>query len=178
MIIMINGAFGAGKTSVSALLNEQLPNSLIFDPEEVGFMLRNLIPASVKDEHENTGDFQDLELWRTLTVTVASDLYVKYKRNLIIPMTIRNESYFNHIYNGLKALDENTHHFCLSASAKTIESRLIGRGDPLGNWAHKQTHLCLEGFKRLQNTTFIDTEDKGISSIAEEILDYVNTRVE
>lgn len=40
---MINGAFGVWKTSVAMGLTQHVNNSMIFDPEEVGFMLRNII---------------------------------------------------------------------------------------------------------------------------------------
>ena len=60
MIVMINGAFGVGKTSVSLQLVNEIPNTIIYDPEEVGFMLRNVIPDTVMLENEKTGDFQDL----------------------------------------------------------------------------------------------------------------------
>lgn len=36
MIIMINGAFGVGKTTTAQALNEELANSMIYDPELVG----------------------------------------------------------------------------------------------------------------------------------------------
>ena len=39
MIIMVNGAFGAGKTSVANELLRRLDGAMLFDPEEVGFML-------------------------------------------------------------------------------------------------------------------------------------------
>ena len=41
MIIMINGAFGAGKTSVANALLQTVDDFMLFDPEVVGFMLRN-----------------------------------------------------------------------------------------------------------------------------------------
>lgn len=71
MIIMINGAFGVGKTSVAEALNQTLDNSMLYDPEEVGFMLRNIVTEKVLESDEKTNDFQDLELWKTLTVEVA-----------------------------------------------------------------------------------------------------------
>jgi deoxyadenosine/deoxycytidine kinase len=43
MIIMINGPFGAGKTTTAQLLQAHIPNSMIFDPEEIGYMLKILI---------------------------------------------------------------------------------------------------------------------------------------
>lgn len=42
MIILINGAFGVGKTSVASELKKTINNSMIFDPEEIGYMLRNI----------------------------------------------------------------------------------------------------------------------------------------
>jgi adenylylsulfate kinase-like enzyme len=36
MIVWINGAFGAGKTTTAELVTELLPGAKIFDPEYVG----------------------------------------------------------------------------------------------------------------------------------------------
>ncbi len=36
MYVLLNGAFGVGKSTVARDLQQQLPNSLIFDPEWVG----------------------------------------------------------------------------------------------------------------------------------------------
>jgi adenylate kinase family enzyme len=64
MIVWINGAFGAGKTTTAALVQERLPGSRVFDPEYVGFMLRAVVDVP-------TGDFQDLRVWRRLAVQTA-----------------------------------------------------------------------------------------------------------
>ena len=74
MIIMINGPFGVGKTTIATMLQSKIENSMIYDPEEVGFMLRNIITNDVKLPEEKTNDFQDLILWKKLTVTVAEKL--------------------------------------------------------------------------------------------------------
>ncbi|WP_238996510.1 hypothetical protein [Paenibacillus pinistramenti] len=58
---MINGAFGSGKTTVANRLIAEIPNCMLFDPEEVGYMLRNVIPENIKRKEERTNDFQDLE---------------------------------------------------------------------------------------------------------------------
>jgi deoxyadenosine/deoxycytidine kinase len=39
MIIWINGPFGAGKTTLTEKLKENVNNSLLFDPEHVGFLI-------------------------------------------------------------------------------------------------------------------------------------------
>ncbi len=44
MIIWLNGTFGSGKTSVTKELNSIIKNSYIYDPENVGFLIRDNIP--------------------------------------------------------------------------------------------------------------------------------------
>ncbi|PQP80758.1 tunicamycin resistance protein [Paenibacillus sp. PCH8] len=73
MIIMINGAFDSGKTSSAEALQPLIANSMIYDPEEIGYMLRKLLPESCREERERTDDFQDIELWKILTVKTAKE---------------------------------------------------------------------------------------------------------
>lgn len=47
MICWINGSFGAGKTVLAGELLELSPGSVLYDPEEVGFMLRDMVPRAV-----------------------------------------------------------------------------------------------------------------------------------
>src|SRR5262245_33948031 len=42
MILMINGSFGVGKTTIAKLLRASLPGSAIYDPEWAGFIFRRL----------------------------------------------------------------------------------------------------------------------------------------
>jgi deoxyadenosine/deoxycytidine kinase len=173
MIIMINGAFGVGKTSVASGLIQQVDNSMLFDPEEVGLMLRNVIPKEIRCKCENTGDFQDLELWKKLTVTVAGNLVDKYSVNLVVPMTIYRKEYFDYIYNGFKEIDKHIHHFFLSASLDTIHKRLEKRGDIRGSWPYQQTVKCIQSFKEYDFSEYIDTE----VYTADEIVDIISKKV-
>ena len=128
MIIMINGAFGVGKTTVANKLLEDLDDFMLFDPEVIGFMLRHIIPNEIKILNERTENFQDLEMWRSLTVSVAEQLKKTYGKNLIVPMTIYNKEYFEYIFDGFKEIDEQTFHFCLTAKKETIHQRLLEQG--------------------------------------------------
>ena len=145
MIIMINGPFGIGKTTIATMLQSKIENSMIYDPEEVGFMLRNIITDEVKLPEEKTDDFQDLILWKELTVTVAEKLVNTYHKTLIVPMTICNYEYFSHIKSGFESIDE-TYHFCLLASEETVHERLSKRGDEVDSWAFQQTERCLKSY--------------------------------
>lgn len=42
MIIWINGAFGSGKTQTSYELQRRIPNSVVYDPEKIGFLLTRI----------------------------------------------------------------------------------------------------------------------------------------
>lgn len=167
---MINGAFGVGKTSVSKKLIDKIPNSMIYDPEEVGFMLRNIITDNIKTEKELTDDFQDLDIWRKLVVQIAGELIIKYKKNLIVPMTIRKKEYFNYIYNGFESLDGQVYHYCLMAPLDEIHKRLLNRGEEIGSWVYKQGRKCVESFEDSIFKHHINTMNKSIDDVAEIIL--------
>lgn len=174
MIIMINGAFGVGKTTIANMLQNKIENSMIYDPEEIGYMLRNVIPEDIKKIEACTGDFQDLDLWKELTVDVANRLITKYKINLIVPMTIHKIEYFNFIHTEFKRMDEQTYHFCLCASKETIYERLRLRGEEEGNWCFQQTEKCLEAYNKYDFGEYIDTEKVGINVIVENIKEKLN----
>ncbi|WP_366296396.1 AAA family ATPase [Paenibacillus sp. AN1007] len=173
MIIMINGAFGSGKTSAAAALQPKIENSMIYDPEEIGYMLRKLLPEEHRQEEECTDDFQDIELWRVLTVKTAREIKQKYNKHLIIPMTIYKNVNFDYIYNGLKEIDHDLHHFCLTASLDTIYERLAKRGDPFGGWQYQQAPKCVEAFKADQFETRIATDHLDTGGVVDLILQKV-----
>ena len=83
MILMLNGAFVAGKTTLANALLERRPEWMLFDPEEVGFMLWKLCPGP-------RGDFQDLAAWPPLVVETARALWAAYGRTLVVPMALVN----------------------------------------------------------------------------------------
>jgi adenylate kinase family enzyme len=172
---MINGAFGVGKTTVATKLLEKIPNSILFDPEEVGYMLRNIITDEIKDEQERTDNFQDLSLWKVLVVQVAKSLKTKYRKNLIVPMTIYNEGYFRYIYDGFKEADIGTHHFCLMAKEETIYERLRKRGEVDGNWCFQQSKKCLDAYNDSCFAEFIWTDDLEVSDIVRAIENRINS---
>lgn len=64
MIIGINGAFGAGKTTLARELQRRLPDAVTFDPEGVGYQLWKWLPPE--------GDFQYLPSWHELVIATAS----------------------------------------------------------------------------------------------------------
>ena len=50
MIIWINGPFGAGKTTLAKRLRDRRSKSLILDPEEIGFVVKETVPMPASGE--------------------------------------------------------------------------------------------------------------------------------
>lgn len=171
MIIFINGSFGIGKSSVAELLVPRVPHSLLYDAEEVGYMLRNIYKSIDQPE-----DFQDLQVWRTLVVQTAEALKKQYHRTLIMPMCIWNESYFDEIISGLNALDSDFYHVCLTASRETIVNRHKQRNDSkeVSKWINDRIEKCLIAYQSNRFEKKINTEYKTITEITDEILAHIH----
>ncbi|SEP39046.1 AAA family ATPase [Amycolatopsis saalfeldensis] len=66
MIVWLNGTHGAGKTTTSALVQELIPDSRVFDAEKVGETLMDIAPGLPA-----TDNFQHWPPWRPLVVETA-----------------------------------------------------------------------------------------------------------
>lgn len=120
-LIWINGAFGAGKTSVAERLHQQLPDSELYDPEAVGWMLRHLVPPS------ETGDFQDLPIWRALVADTAVAMCTHYSSTLIVPMTLVNPQYYREIFDSVHTRGVSIEAYSLIVSRAELRNRLNQR---------------------------------------------------
>ncbi|MEW4370095.1 AAA family ATPase [Paenibacillus kandeliae] len=169
MIIMINGAFGTGKTTTAKLLQQRIPNSMIYDPEEPGDLLRRIIPATILHPQEQTGDFQDIVIWKYLVVDIAGHLLRQYGKHLIVPMTLYKREYYEYIHNGLQQLSPDIAHFCLLADQDTIHQRLRQRGEVVGSWAFQQTEYCLAAYEQYDFSEYVDTQHRTEEQVAEYI---------
>lgn len=94
-VIWINGPFGIGKTTTARLLIGRIPGARIFDPEEVGYLLRDVMV------HESVDDFQDWPLWRTLVVANMVEIINHTDSTLVTPMTVLRADYAEEIFTGL-----------------------------------------------------------------------------
>ena len=173
MIILINGSFGVGKTTVAELLVKRIPHSLLYDPEIVGSCLSHIVRP-----FEQFEDFQDLPMWRTLTITTAQLLKQTYRRTLVVPMTLWFEPYFHEIISGLQQFEPDLFHFCLTARENTIFERLEGRRSEHAPedyaWICQRVKGCVDA---LQSPTFamhIETERRVPDEIASEILHHLH----
>ena len=139
MIIWLNGAFGSGKTTLAGELHRRLPDAVVFDPEDVGYVLTQAVPAP-------TGDFQDLPSWRHLVIEHALALRRFHAATLIVPMTLISRPYFNEIIGTLREAGEQVVHVFLDVPAEILESRIrvqvVCPGNPEGDEHARQWRLA------------------------------------
>ncbi|WP_030559167.1 NUDIX hydrolase [Streptomyces aureocirculatus] len=128
MIVWINGAFGAGKSSAARELIELIPNSTLFDPEVIGGALPHLLPAKHLAE---VSDIQDLPIWRRLVVDAAAGLLAEVGGVLVVPMTLLRQEYRDEIFGGLAARRIGVRHVLLAPDETILRARIARREFPL-----------------------------------------------
>jgi gluconate kinase len=179
VIIWLNGAFGSGKTTLTEELHRRLPDAIIFDPEDVGYVLTQAVPAP-------TGDYQDLPSWRHLVTEHALTLRRFHAATLIVPMTLVNRQYFDEIIGTLRAAGEQVHHVFLDLPADILEARIrahvICPGDPERDEISRQWRLnniarCVAAAKEQPEDTLLLRSDlMDPSQLADTVLTAVGRR--
>ncbi|WP_258053197.1 NUDIX hydrolase [Streptomyces sp. Ru73] len=130
MIVWLNGAFGAGKTTAAQELLDLLPGSTLYDPELVGHGLREMLPAKRLDDVE---DYQDLPSWRRLVVDAAAALLTEVPGPLITPMTLLRQEYRDEIFGGLASRRIPVRHVLLHAEETILRERIARREEAASN---------------------------------------------
>ncbi|MFF4616107.1 AAA family ATPase [Nonomuraea jabiensis] len=176
MIVWVNGAFGSGKSTLVDALRPRWPEALVYDPEMIGFLLRQIVEVP-------TGDFQDLRLWRRQVAALAVGLVEEYQRPVLVPMTLVNPEYVGEIFGVLKEAGIVAHHFFLQVSAEVLVKRIDGRSftpdDPeqderIRMWCKAKIEPCTAATDTLpSDTVFLDGE-----LIPQELADRVLARVD
>jgi hypothetical protein len=121
MIVWLNGTHGAGKTTTSALVQQLIPDSRVFDAEKVGETLMDITPGLPW-----TGNFQDWPPWRPLVVETARHVLDYAGGTLVMPMTVLVEEYWREISAGLAGYGIPVRHFVLHADQDTLRARIAG----------------------------------------------------
>jgi hypothetical protein len=168
MLIWINGPFGVGKTHVAHELRYRLPEAFVFDPELVGIALRQLVPPSLARD-----DFQDLPTWRRSNADALLHLLSGYGGTVLAPMTVTEKSYLDEIIGPLRQAGIAVRHFTLLATATTVRGRLRRRFDGTHSWGTRHLERCLAALRADDFAEHIETEDKAVEQVAEEIAQQV-----
>ena len=173
MIIMINGSFGVGKTTVARLLRDSFRGSMIFDPEWAGLVLMRL-PKWIRLSGSGSDDFQHIELWRRSAVAGVRLFRLLASGPVIVPMTFSRRDYFAEVLTGVKRLDPESRTFCLKASLPTVRRRLVERGSkvegPGSEWIARRIEECADAHRDSDFGEPVDTEDRTALEVAEDII--------
>ncbi|MEE1755336.1 NUDIX hydrolase [Streptomyces sp. SP18CS02] len=124
MIVWINGAFSAGKTSAARELIDLIPNSTLYDPEVIGGGLRHLLPQKRLAE---VTDYQDLPIWRRMVVDTAAALLAEVGGVLVVPMTLLRQEYRDEIFGGLASRRISVRHVVLTPDETILRGRIASR---------------------------------------------------
>lgn len=119
MIVWLNGTHGAGKTTTSALVQQLIPDSRVFDAEKVGETLMDVTPRLPQ-----TDNFQHWPPWRPLVVETARHILDYTGGTLVMPMTVLVEQYWREISAGLAGYAIPVRHFVLHADQDTLRTRI------------------------------------------------------
>ena len=173
MIVLINGSFGVGKTTVAKLLCNTLRGSAVYDPEWAGIALMRL-HGWIKLRGAGTDDFQDIDLWRRSAVAGTRLFRLFTSGPVIVPMTFSRRAYFDEVVMGLRLLHPELRVFCLKASLPTVRSRLVERGTkiegPGAEWIARRIIECAEAHRDPHFGEPVDTEGRSARDVAEDIV--------
>jgi predicted kinase len=168
VIVWLNGAFGAGKTTVAAELCRMLPAARRFDPEYIGAVLRRVraVPS---------GDYQDLAAWRRWTVRCAG-LAARGGRPVVVPMTLLRPDYRGEVLGGLRDRGVPVWHVVLRVPEPVLRARIDADEVEAGarGWRHRHVERALAELTGLAgqepHTVEVDNHGRVPAEVAAEIV--------
>ena len=158
MILLLNGAFGIGKTTVARLLVKRMPRAVLFNPELIGSALQLVRPVD---------DFQDLPSWRRMTIAGLRATRMVWP-NVVVPMAFSNSEYLDEIRRGIERFEPDVAHVCLVAPVDVVHARLRRRGDT-DEWPYRRATECCLAHERNEFARHVDAA-RDPEAIVEELL--------
>jgi 8-oxo-dGTP pyrophosphatase MutT (NUDIX family) len=128
VIIWVNGAFGAGKTSAAREMLDLVPGSTLYDPDVLGGCLRQLLPEKRLQE---VTDYQELPIWRRMVVETAVALLHEVGGVLVAPMALLRQDYRDEIFGGLASRGIEVRHVLLDPGETILRERVAARRENL-----------------------------------------------
>jgi hypothetical protein len=167
VLLWINGPFGGGKTAAAYELQRRVDQSIVCDPEHLGYGLHRMLPPDLRT------DFQSFAAWREGVHEVLDLAVRKSAGPVIVPMTVINPGYFDQTVGRLRQDGHDVRHFSLLADRGTVLRRLRKRTFGLGlrheQWAVAKLDECLA---QLQDEVFAEhlhTDEMSVAQVAEAI---------
>lgn len=167
VIVLLNGAFGAGKTTAARLVRARLAGAAIVDPETIGWALQHV--ALLR------GDYQERPSWRWATVA-AVRVARSVRPIVIVPMTIWRAHTFDELAAGLSAVDLAFVPLRLIAGEAELRRRIEARGGPAREWSLAHVDRCTRALASARYGHAIDTEALSPDEVADAIVRHLRAR--
>ncbi len=172
MIVLINGSFGVGKTTIARLLRKRFRGSVIYDPEWAGVALMRSAKW-IRYDGSGTDDFQDIRLWRRLTVAGSKLSRRLFSGPVILPMTFTDRVYFDEILAGLTQIDPDVKVFCLRANLETVRQRIAQRStdnEPrAASWVARRIIDCSDAHRDPHFGQPVETDGRSVNEVVADI---------
>ena len=168
MIIWINGPYGIGKSTLAEEISKRIQPSFIFDAEKVGDAVRDNFPQQFFKE-----TFEEFPLWHEMCYKLLKKLDEVYPGCVLVPMTLTRLESCTSIIERLKCDGVDVWHIMLEADYEAIRERILARGEEEDCWCIQQIESCLEKQKAFSCDCRICSSEKGVQTIAEEIMHFV-----
>ena len=172
LILLLNGAFGVGKTTVARAVVSRIPGALLFDPEIAGIGLQRLTRLVGRSKD----DFQDFAAWRKLTITGLRVARYQWT-SIIVPMAISNTSYLDELRDGIGQFEPRVLHYCLVAPKEIVHSRLKLRGsNPVQHsWQFRRASECCDAHTSAAFAEHVDATNRTPDEIASALVTVISS---
>lgn len=173
MLVWLNGPFGVGKTTTANAIVRASPGYRVFDPEWVGYMVReNLADVAVDD-------FQDLPPWRALVPPVATEIARFTASPLVAVQTVMVERYWNELHAGFDRLDARVVHVLLDCEERALRERIATDDveSAAAGWRldHVAAYLAARDWMRAAADVVVDVTATPPTHVASAILDSLGS---
>ena len=166
MIIWIDGAYGVGKSTLAEKLHGLLPNSSIFDAENVGNAVRDNMPQSVY--YSET--FEGYPLWFHVCNELLTELTDRFDGVVLVPMTLMRRESFARFAEPLKGQGIEIVHVLLESSKEVIHDRILARGENEDCWCMRHIDDCLSAQQHFEDVIRVQSLGQTADELAKEVV--------
>ena len=169
--MLINGAFGIGKTSAARAVVRADRRFRISDPERIGYVLKRL-PPWLPWSTRALEDYQVSAVWQRLTIRQANRHAGRPGGVVLLPLCITDRDWFDSLRADLADAGHRVDAWCLIASWETVAARLAGRGvleqSSAGRWSYPRARAALSAHRAGHFGELIDTEGRTVADVAQQ----------
>ena len=167
MIIWIDGAYGVGKSTLAEKLHALLPNSFIFDAENVGNAVRENMPQSVY--YSET--FEGYPLWFHVCNELLTELTDRFDGVVLVPMTLIQQESFARVAEPLRDKGIEIVHVLLESSREIIHDRILERGESEDCWCMRHIDECLSVQQHYEDVIRVPSLGLTADELAKEVME-------